>query len=288
MTIGLVFLTTFCNFNYAKLKQYLGIGLSLNLVFFVFWAKALWFSPYTFELKSPDLPYVTDKKVGEAQSQKVETNNNAKIGIDSLTVKKAAFERLFPHTPSDTVRRVLLIGDSQLENLRKPIRQRLMDNNYQLVGSVIWYGSSTKQWANSDTLNYFIAKFKPDFILIALGLNELFVNDIPKRTSYASNIKAKLEAARMPYYFIGPAAWVKDKGITSVLQSTFGELFYPSHLLTLERAADGRHPSKNGGALWFDRVASHMTSKGILDLHMVKDSLYSGISPTILLKVPKE
>ena len=118
MTIGLVFLTTFCNFNYAKLKQYLGIGLSLNLVFFVFWAKALWFSPYTFELKSPDLPYVTDKKVGEAQSQKVETNNNAKIGIDSLTVKKAAFERLFPHTPSDTVRRVLLIGDSQLENLR--------------------------------------------------------------------------------------------------------------------------------------------------------------------------
>jgi hypothetical protein len=288
MTIGPVFLTTFCKLNYAKLKQYLGIGLSLNFVFFVFWAKALWFSPYTFELKSPELPYVKDKMVGEAQNQKVENKQKLQTKSDSLTVQKAAFERLFPHTPSDTVRRVLLIGDSQLENLRKPIRKRLMDNNYQLVGSVIWYGSSTKQWANSDTLNYFIAKFKPDFILIALGLNELFVNDIPKRTSYAANIKAKLEAARMPYYFIGPAAWVKDKGITSVLQSTFGELFYPSHLLTLERAADGRHPSKNGGTLWFDRVASHMTSKGILDLHMVKDSLYAGVSPTILLKVPKE
>ena len=269
------------------MKQYLGIGVSLNLVFFVFWAKALWFSPYTFELKSPELPYVKDQKVVEVQSQKVEKNKNSNTD-DSLTIQKAAFERLFPHTPSDTVRRVLLIGDSQLENLRKPIRQRLMDNNYQLVGSVIWYGSSTKQWANSDTLNYFIAKFKPDFILIALGLNELFVNDIVKRTSYAANIKAKLEAARMPYYFIGPAAWVKDKGITNVLQSTFGELFYPSHLLALERAADGRHPSKNGGALWFDRVANHMTTKGILDLHLVKDSLYSGVSPTILLKVPKE
>lgn len=270
------------------MKPFLGIGLSLNLVFFVFWAKALWFSPYTVELKSPELPYVKEPKRAEVQILKVETNNNTKKGIDSLTVQKAAFERLFPHTPSDTVRRVLLIGDSQLENIRYPVRKRLMDNNYQLVGSVIWYGSSTKQWANSDTLAYFVAKYKPDFVLIALGLNELFVNDLDKRTAYAQQIKRKLEAAQMPYYFIGPAAWVKDKGITNVLQNTFGELFYPSHLLSLERAADGRHPSKNGGVLWFDRVASQMTNKGILDLHRVKDSLYSGVSPTILLKVPKE
>jgi hypothetical protein len=72
MKIGLVFLTRFCELNYAKLKQYLGIGLSLNLVFFVFWAKALWFSPYTFELKSPELPYVKDKKMSEAQIPKID------------------------------------------------------------------------------------------------------------------------------------------------------------------------------------------------------------------------
>jgi hypothetical protein len=92
----------------------------------------------------------------------------------------------------------------------------------------------------------------------------------------------------MPYYFIGPAAWVKDKGITDVLQNTFGELFYPSHLLSLDRAADGRHPSKNGGAKWIDQVAKQMSIMGILNLLAVKDTSYAGSSPSILLKVPKQ
>jgi hypothetical protein len=270
------------------LKKYIFIGVSFQLLFLIFWCKALWFSATTFELKSPSLPYLKDATSKSSSLPQTTKQKRHQVLQDSVAIRKAAFERLFPHTPNDTVRRVLLIGDSQLENLRQPIRKRLKDNNYELVASVIWYGSSTKQWASSDTLNYFISKFKPDFVLIALGLNELFVNDLDKRQSYADRIKAKLETAQMPYYFIGPAAWVKDKGITSVLQSTFGELFYPSHLLDLERAADGRHPSKKGGVIWFEEVASQITSKGILDLKKVKDTTYQGQAPTILLKVPKE
>ncbi|MFM7005930.1 MAG: hypothetical protein ACKOWX_01620 [Flavobacteriales bacterium] len=271
------------------MKHLIRLGIALQLVFLLFLVKAVWFSSAQFTLKSPSLTYI--KTVGISATNKAAADTLApqlKTKADSIAQKKANFERLFPHTPNDTVKRVLLIGDSQLENIRNPIRKRLMDNNYQLVGSIIWYGSSTKQWANSDTLAYYIAKYKPDFVLIALGLNELFVNDLDKRTAYAGQIKHKLEVAHMPYYFIGPAAWVKDKGITGVLQQTFGELFYPSHLLTLERAADGRHPSKYGGVKWIEQVARQMSSKGILNLSAVKDTSYAGSSPTILLKVPKE
>lgn len=270
------------------MKPLLRLGIVLNLVFFIFLAKALWFAETSYHLTSPKLNFFQDSSQKSAALIHKNGQKKPLTHADSLVVRKKAFENFFPYTPNDTVRRVLLIGDSQLENIRYPIRKRLMDNNYQLVGSVIWYGSSTKQWAKSDTLSYFIKKFKPDFVLIALGLNELFVNDLDLRKAYAQKIKRKLEQAQLPYYFIGPAAWVKDKGITGVLDQTFGDLFYPSHLLTLERAADGRHPSKNGGTKWMEQVALQMTAKGILDLTRVKDTTYSGTSPTILLKVPLE
>jgi hypothetical protein len=269
------------------MKQFVTIGVLLNAIFLLFFAKAAWFSSTTFALKSPPLPArsSSDSSMTAISSEQHSGKFSKK---DSLTLRKEAFERYFPNTPNDTIKRILFIGDSQLENLRKPIRKKLMDNNYELVGSIIWYGSSTKQWASSDTLNYFMVKYKPDFVIIALGLNELFVNDMDKRTAYAKRIKSKLESAHMPYYFIGPAAWVKDKGITTVLQNTFGDLFFPSHTMNLARAADGRHPSKDGAEVWFEQVAKQMTAKGILNLTQRKDSIYAGNSPTILLQVPKE
>jgi hypothetical protein len=270
------------------MKKYFFLGIAMYLLFLIFWSKAIWFPNTNLKLKSPDVAYIK-VAIQKEKKQKLQSIQKKSIEInDSIKIDQKAFNRYFPHVPNDTIKRVLLVGDSQLENLKKPIRKRLMDNNYQLVGSIIWYGSSTKQWANSDTLNYFISKFKPDFVIIALGLNELFVNDLPKRQLYAENIKQKLDKAQMPYYFIGPAAWVKDKGITSVLQSTFGDLFYPSHLLDLDRASDGRHPSKKGGFIWFNQVANQMSSKGILHLELNKDTLYRGDSHTVLLKVPKE
>ena len=272
------------------MKKYLVLGITMYLVFILFWIKAICYPDFNLELKSPEVPHEKVEIYKESRLKQPSAQRHKSITKrkDSTKTDYNVFRTYFPHVPNDTIKRVLLIGDSQLENIRNPIRKRLLDNNYQLVGSIIWYGSSTKQWANSDTLAYYIAKFKPDFILIALGLNELFVKDLDKRTTYANQIKHKLEDAQMPYYFIGPAAWVKDKGITDVLQNTFGELFYPSHLLSLERAADGRHPSKKGGAKWMDQVAKQMSNKGILNLLAVKDSSYAGSSPCILLKVPKE
>lgn len=270
------------------MKKYLVLGIALYLIFLLFWIKAIWFSGTNFELKSPEIVYYKIKNQKEKKQKFQFVQEKRGKPKDTVKIEQKAFNKYFPHVPNDTIKRVLLIGDSQLENIQKPIRKRLMDNNYQLVGSVIWYGSSTKQWANSDTLNYFISKFKPDFVIIALGLNELFVNDISKREIYAESIKQKLLVAQIPYYFIGPAAWVKDRGITSVLQSTFGDLFYPSHLLDLDRASDGRHPSKNAGEKWMELVAKQMSTLGILNFSAVKDTSYLGTSPTILLKVPKE
>ncbi len=275
-------------------KTLLNIGLSLYVLFGLFFVKAYFFPEWMIELKSPYIEKVTDLKLTpqpELIQSKIDSTNAEKDTIakvnQQVTGTKGSTPTLFT-TSGDSSKRILFIGDSQLENLRFWVRKSLMDNNYQLAGSVIWYGSSTKQWAITDTLEHFYKKFKPDFILIALGLNELFVNDLEKRASYAKIIKYKLSQLGVPYYFIGPAAWVKDKGSINVMQSVFGELFYPSHLLKLDRAADGRHPSKAGAKMWFKEVSQKMTEKNVLNLRISKDTTYAGNSPTILLKVPTE
>ena len=275
-------------------KTLLKIGLSFYILFGLFFIKAYFFPEWMIELKSPYIEKDAELKLTSQPKwiqSKIDSTNSehdtSKVSIQQPKVTKGSTPTLFT-TSSDSSKRILFIGDSQLENLRFWVRKSLMDNNYQLAGSVIWYGSSTKQWASTDTLEYFYKKFKPDFILIALGLNELFVNDLEKRASYSKIIKYKLSQLGVPYYFIGPAAWVKDKGSINVIQGVFGELFYPSHLLKLDRAADGRHPSKSGAKSWFKEVAQRMTEKNVLNLRISKDTTYAGNSPTILLKVPTE
>lgn len=274
------------------MKKLIWVGISLNIIFFIFLTKAIWQPQLSLELKSPELTFLQELEMAQAvEKKKVGVGSSDtlpdSVAVDSLQKELVYQTYDFPYTVNDSIKRILFVGDSQLENLRKPVRKRLMDNDYQLVASVVWYGSTTKQWANTDTLAYFISKYKPDFVLVALGLNEVHARDHERRKKYAQTIKSNLEQRNLPYYYIGPAFWMKDKGITTVLQETFGELFYPSHLLTLDRSTDGKHPSKDAANVWFEKVAEQITTKGVLNLGSVKDTIYRDNSETIFLKVPK-
>jgi hypothetical protein len=162
--------------------------------------------------------------------------------------------------------RVLLIGDSQLEGLRLPIYNFCHWNNMHLIASVVWYGSTTKEWGTSDSLDFFIKKYNPSFVILALGLNELFVNDIPKRREYINSILGKLNSFQLKHYWIGPAAWKADKGVIAVMSELNGNRFFDSSKLPLERSEDGRHPSKDAAWIWVEEVAKDMTLKGILQI----------------------
>lgn len=189
----------------------------------------------------------------------------------------------------DTLNRekVLLIGDSQLEGLRNPAYDYCEDNHYKLVSTIIWYGSSTEQWSNSDTLDYFVKKYNPSIILFAIGLNELYAHDLDNRKHYIANIISRFKKYGVRYLWIGPAAWTKDKGIIDIMKEQVGKQFYPSELLTLERETDHRHPTRSAARIWFDSVAVYSSKNGIIDfskknvaLHKIQDS---GL---ILLAVP--
>ena len=142
-----------------------------------------------------------------------------------------------------------------LERLSPRIAAYAEENEHQM-NTVIWYGSSTEVWATSGRVKECIQKYRPDYIIISLGGNELFVNDIiARRTKYVKQIVA--DFAGIPYVWIGPPNWKKDTGINKMIQSVVPKgNFYLSYTPDqhYERAKDGAHPTPASAAKWADRI----------------------------------
>lgn len=109
--------------------------------------------------------------------------------------------------------------------------------------------STTRTWARSRALPYALAKYKPDYIFVVLGSNELYVPKPQRHAKYVRTILKKL--GKRPYRWIGPPAWARDTGIIKVLASVVpAGRFYPFNGRRIGRAPDGKHPSIRGSKSW--------------------------------------
>lgn len=169
--------------------------------------------------------------------------------------------------------RVLLIGDSQCEGLKNVLSKYCEKNNHRLIGTVIYYSSSTKQFGTNDRLEEYIQAFKPSVVFFVIGLNEIFARDLSNRAKYIEKIKEVFKRNQVKYAWVGPAAWTKDRGIVNLMEKSVGDLFYPSHKLVLERSEDKRHPSRSASKIWFDQVARWADSMGIITFPNKVDSV---------------
>lgn len=157
--------------------------------------------------------------------------------------------------PPDTLpKTILFIGDSMLEGLSPRFAAYAEANGHKLY-SVIWYGSSTLKWAESHRLAELKERYAPDYIVVCLGGNELFIrNVITDRAKFVDTILS--EIGDTPYVWIGPPNWKEDTGINSLLLSKVGgRRFFVSKDLKLDRAKDGAHPTHKAAAVWMDSIA---------------------------------
>ena len=91
-------------------------------------------------------------------------------------------------------------------------------NNGHKLNNVIWYSSTSQVWGESDTLKHFIKRFKPDYIIVSLGANELFVKDIiKKREKFVTRILSQI--GNISYIWIGPPNWKEDTCINELVES---------------------------------------------------------------------
>lgn len=164
--------------------------------------------------------------------------------------------------PMDTTaKNILFIGDSMLEGLAPRLAAYCDKNGHKLV-EVIWYSSSTLCWGETGRLAELIAKYKPNYIFVCLGANELYVPDIKKaRRPFLKKMLA--EIGDIPYVWIGPPNWDKDTGINDLLkQEVRRGCFYYSADDHFDRSRDGAHPTRASAHQWMDRVVKWIGAEG--------------------------
>ncbi|GAB6982112.1 SGNH/GDSL hydrolase family protein [Prevotella dentasini] len=190
-------------------------------------------------------------------------------GLILRKINLAALERPFrpaAAVPKTRIQRhlatrqtILFIGDSMLEGLSLRLGDYAKENGHTLH-TVIWYSSTTERWANTQTLEHYVQQYKPTYLLICLGSNELFVNDLPERTRFIRTLAGKLST--LPFVWIGPADWNGDTGIVDIIRKEVGEEhFFDSRHLQLKRGPDHYHPTRAAAAQWMDSVAVFLQSR---------------------------
>lgn len=160
--------------------------------------------------------------------------------------------------PIDTAsQRILFFGDSMLEGLSRRMCDYAMENGHELT-SVIWYSSTSQTWAESDTLEHFIRKVSPTFVVACLCSNELFVRDLKDREDYIGRVVEKI--GDVPFVWISPPNWKEDTGINDLIIKRVGQdRYFDSRHLKLKRGRDKVHPTFDAAAVWMDSVAVWMS-----------------------------
>ena len=210
--------------------------------------------------------------------------------IDSLEMlaQEQAEDTLLSPTDSTGKVRFLLIGDSMNENLRIRLNDYCLANGYEMH-CVIWYGATTKQYGTSDTIAYFINEYKPTYVLLTIGSNELFVRDIiAKRTDYVKHIVKQL--GRIPFVWVGPPNWKEDTGINEMIVANVGESrYFESKRLKYDRYKDGAHPTKSSAFSWMDSIAVYLNDDALSPIVMTPpEKNFNKVPHTTVLKMVRE
>lgn len=209
------------------------------------------FAAYSFSSKSIKIGSVELKKTGIKTFVLGDTTPLYVMGPIPVKIETPKMD--------SSAQNILLIGDSMLEQLRWAVRDYCEHNGHKL-NTVMWYSSQSMWFGQSDTLKYYIKKFKPTYIIFVLGANELFVSDIKtKRADYVKKIVSDMDTT--PFIWVGPPNWKDDTGINDlILRYAKPGRYYPSYKISLNnpkfaRYKDGAHPLPATAQYWMDEIA---------------------------------
>lgn len=212
-------------------------------------------------LRKITLPFADDTPTTAARPaastpQRADSGSSTTLTGQKATTKQAKAAATKPETGKTII---LFFGDSMLEELTHRLDDYAAANGYTMQ-TVIWYGSSTEKWGMTQTLRKLIDEYKPTYLWLCLGSNELFVRDLEERDAYIKLLLA--QTADLPFVWIGPPNWKQDTGIDQLIRENVGDdHYFDSSQLKLKRKKDGRHPTREAAAQWGDAIATWMQSR---------------------------
>ena len=190
-------------------------------------------------------------------------------------------------TIDETPQTILFIGNSMLEGL-SPRMAAYAEANGHTLYSVIWYSSTSEVWGESTKLQEYINEFKPTYVFISLGANELFVRNIAeRRDKFVKNILSQV--GDIPYVWIGPPNWKEDTGINDLIAKNARKgSFFVSNGMHFDRAKDGAHPTRKSAGLWLDSVARWMPEHAAHPIKMKKPEVDKSRPKRVIILQPKK
>jgi hypothetical protein len=226
---------------------------------------------FELNLANENQPDLKKNKLTHSDELKKDSVVRIEKGEDSITTKENKTDSTeftlpelsnLPSKADSSQQRIMLIGDSESGGLYYALNDYCVENNHRLEVVFTWFSASILNFAYSNKIEQMIAKYKPTFIFVVLGLNELYARDLDRRKKAAVRFHEKLGG--IPYLWIGPANFTADKGINSVFSSTAQPgRFFLSKDLVLPRGGDQRHPNGKGYRIWMNQIANYMQSTSI-------------------------
>jgi lysophospholipase L1-like esterase len=151
-----------------------------------------------------------------------------------------------------TNKTVMLIGDSMAEGVGPWLQKKVQEvggrfiNGQERSSTIVW-------WQGSGKLRELLQRHRPDIVFVALGSNEIFLEDPERRAPLIKQMVEDLGSRAA--FWIGPPSWKPDKGLVRVIEENFQPgHFYNSNDLVVPRAADGKHPTAQGYQRWTELV----------------------------------
>lgn len=195
----------------------------------------------------------------------------ASVKSDTLTEEVATFPSVLKADSSlndSTHHRVLLLGDSEAGGIKNVLNDYCISNGHKLVATLEWYSATSVNFAKGDTISKIISRYKPTYVIVLFGLNEVLARDGANRKALAKLFQKRLR--KVPYAWIGPTNWGQDFVVTDAFRAAADSAaFFSSKSLVLPKSSDGRHPSLSGYRIWMANIANWLQTSARWKLKML-------------------
>jgi hypothetical protein len=192
-----------------------------------------------------------------SSSDSAKTKENVQVDTNAVELDSYSAAPIVADSAvnDSTHHRILLLGDSEAGGIKNVLNDYCRSNGHKLIASIEWYSATSLNFAKGDTISKIIAKYKPTYIFVLFGLNEVLARDGAHRKALARQFQKRLR--KVPYAWIGPTNWGKDFVVTDAFRAAADSAaFFSSKSLVLPKATDGRHPSLAGYRIWMANIAN--------------------------------
>ena len=249
------------------------------------------YSDRTFTVGGYEIKKIINSVINEIQIEdEIQAENKRPIpanlvAIDSsVTLIKSKNDSLIDEvasTPSSimpdsilndsTHHRILLLGDSEAGGMKNILNDYCQSNGHKLVAAIEWYSATSVNFAKADTISKLIARYKPTYVFVMFGLNEVLARDAAYRKAMAKLFQKRLR--KVPYAWIGPTNWGQDFVVTDAFRAAADSAaFFSSKSLKLPKSSDGRHPSISGYRIWMANIANLLQTSARWKIKMLPPS----------------